>query len=96
MVCGVISGKDIACGCQNDGGSFHNGQIFYYGTKTSAIKKLEINTESVYYKSNGRHFIAENRFENGIHNGCLTLSTAADAGETVLTFDIQKNTSAVY
>ena len=81
---------------QNDGGSFHNGQIFYYGTKTSAIKKLEINTESVYYKSNGRHFIAENRFENGIHNDCLTLSTAADADETVLTFDIQNDTSAVY
>lgn len=82
---------------QNNGGSLHNGQIFYYGTKISAIKKeLEINTESVYYKSNGRHFIAENRFENGIHNDCLTLSTAADAGETVLTFDIQKDTSAVY
>ena len=62
----------------------------------SAIKKLEINTESVYYKSNGRHFIAENRFENGIHNDCLTLSTATDADETVLTFDIQKDTSAVY
>ncbi len=81
---------------QNDGGGFHNGQIFYYGTKISAIKKLEINTESVYYKRNGRHFIAENRFENGIHNDCLTLSTAADADETVLTFDIQKDTSAVY
>ena len=97
MVCSVISGKDIACGCQNNGGSLHNGQIFYYGTKISAIKKeLEINTESVYYKSNGRHFIAENRFENGIHNDCLTLSTAADADENVLTFDIQKDTSAVY
>ena len=24
---------------QNDGGGFHNGQIFYYGTKISAIKK---------------------------------------------------------
>lgn len=24
---------------QNDGGSFHNAQIFYYGAKTSAIKK---------------------------------------------------------
>ena len=97
MVCGVISGKDIACGCQNDGGSFHNGQIFLLRRKDLGNKKeLEINTESVYYKSNGRHFIAENRFENGIHNDCLTLSTAADADETVLTFDIQKDTSAVY
>lgn len=25
--------------CQNDCGSFQNGQIFYYGTKISAIKK---------------------------------------------------------
>ena len=87
---------ELEHGCQNDGGGFHSGQIFYYGAKTSAIKKeLEINTESIYYKSNGRHFIAENRFENGIHNNYLALSAAAGADETVLTFDIQKDASAV-
>ncbi len=87
---------ELEHGCQNDGGGFHSGQIFYYGTKATAIKKeLEINTESYYYKSNGKHYIAENRFENGIHNDYLTLPAVADAAETVFSFDLPKEISAI-
>lgn len=64
---------ELEHGCQNDGGGFHSGQLFFYRREEPCEKfLLEINADSDYYNSDGQIETVTDRFENGIHENFKT------------------------
>ena len=87
---------ELEHGCQNDGGGYHSGQVFYYGNiRPAVIKTLEISPKSEYYVSDGKISTVKDRFENGIHEEYKTFNHVTGQTATLLTLDLPGNASSV-
>ena len=87
---------ELEHGCQNDGGGYHSGQVFYYGSKnTSVIATIDIPPTSDCYHTDGKIAEVKNRFENGIHEDYKTFMSVSDYIETRFSFKLPENASSL-
>ncbi|MBR3301032.1 MAG: DUF2961 domain-containing protein, partial [Clostridia bacterium] len=87
---------ELEHGCQNDGGGYHSGQIFYYGKNEEAVTTTVcISPESDQYISDGQKTVVKNRFENGIHDDYLSLTSVKRYSETRIFLTLPENASSL-
>ena len=86
---------ELEHGCQNDGGGYHSGQVFYYGSKNPAVKNsVTIPVSDCSYKG-GTVSDVKNRFENGIHEDYMTFNSVSGSSEIEFSVKLPKDASSL-